>query len=160
MSWSGHWHGFGPWVGPPERYFQEGGRRPPHPIQPAPGSKEEQRYREAAAEFPTSHLPPMMPGHWLLKRNQASTDRTWADASEAVHWLTKLCLDNPPFEREDGKQTYSSLEEKQEYAFDALPRGVDVSRVHYNGARSIVSINVVCCPNLHHPEIPCPLPPG
>ncbi|REK89890.1 hypothetical protein DY245_13230 [Streptomyces inhibens] len=160
MSWSGHWHGFGPWIGAPARYAQEGGRRPPHSILPAPGAREEERYREVAAEFPTSDLPPLMTGHWLIKRNQAVPDRTWTVVAETLNWLTKHYEENPPFTREDGKQAYCTLAEKQAYAVDVLPRGVDVSWVHYTQSRNLFSAAVVCCPNHFHPDVPCPLPPS
>ncbi|MEU9557535.1 hypothetical protein [Streptomyces fumanus] len=115
-----------------------------------------QRYREVTAEFPTSNLPPMMSGHWLLKRHQASPERTWMDASAALGWATKRFLDNAPMEREDGSQAYASPATKREYAIGVLPVGVDVSWVHYNRAGSIVSLNLVCCPNRHH-DFACPL---
>jgi hypothetical protein len=53
------------------------------------------RYREAAAEFPVSALPPMMPGHWLLKRTQVSRERTWVDAAAAVDWMEQQYLEKP-----------------------------------------------------------------
>ncbi|MEU3841108.1 hypothetical protein AB0E88_13870 [Streptomyces sp. NPDC028635] len=117
-----------------------------------------QRYREVAATFPTSGLPPMMSGHWLLKRNQASLDRTWTDASPAVDWMTKHHEDNPPVETEDGQQAYGDLATKREYALAVLPGGVDVSWVYYTKSGNIVSISLVCCPNIHHPDLACPLP--
>lgn len=167
MSWSGHYHGYGPWIGTPESYHKEGNRRPPHPDPPAPLATDDKlaeralaRYREVAAEFPTSNLPPMMTGHWLLKRNQASVDRTWTDPAVALEWMTKHYLANPPFEREDGRQAYAGLGTKRDYATDVLPVGVDVTWAYYNRSGNIVSTSVVCCPNRHHPELACPLPPS
>ncbi|MDX3383603.1 hypothetical protein PV682_19350 [Streptomyces niveiscabiei] len=167
MTWSGHFHGYGPWVGTPENYHREGNRRPPHPTPPAPPAPDDKtaertlaRYREVSAEFPASNLPPMMSGHWLLKRNQTSADRTWTDPEAALEWMTKHYLDNLPLEPDDGKQMYVGLDVKREYAADVLPVGVDVSWVHYNRSGNIVSINVVCCPNRHHPDLRCPLPPS
>ncbi|WP_244189488.1 hypothetical protein [Streptomyces incarnatus] len=118
------------------------------------------RYREVAAEFPTSNLPPLMTGHWLLKRNQTSAGRTWTDPAVALKWLTKHYLENLPFEREDGRRAYAGLETKREYAIDVLPVGVDVSWVYYTRSGNIVSLSVVCCPNRHHPELGCPMPPS
>ncbi|MFI6723684.1 hypothetical protein [Streptomyces atratus] len=149
-------------------YAQEGNRRPPHPNgPPQPTSPEDkaaqkvlERYREAAAEFQTGSVPPLMTGHWLLKQNQSTADRTWTDAGIALAWLTKRYEENPPFEREDGRQAYCSLEDKLEYASDVLPRGVDVSWVHYTKSKSLLSLSVVCCPNRFHPEVPCLLPPS
>ncbi|WP_159048896.1 hypothetical protein [Streptomyces sp. NRRL B-3648] len=37
------------------------------------------------------------------------------------------------------------------------PVGVDVSWVYYNRPGNIVSLNLVCCPNRHHPDLTCPL---
>jgi hypothetical protein len=98
-----------------------------------------------------------MSGHWLMKRSQTAAERTWTDAVAAVDWLSKHFLDNPPMEREDGRQAYTDLETKREYALDVLPGGVDVSWVYYNRSGSIVSLNVVCCPNAHHRQLACPL---
>ncbi|AKJ12906.1 hypothetical protein ABB07_23585 [Streptomyces incarnatus] len=168
MTWSGHFHGYGPWIGTPESYHKEGNRRPPHPDHPAPPASPDDkqaervlaRYREVAAEFPTSNLPPLMTGHWLLKRNQTSAGRTWTDPAVALKWLTKHYLENLPFEREDGRRAYAGLETKREYAIDVLPVGVDVSWVYYTRSGNIVSLSVVCCPNRHHPELGCPMPPS
>lgn len=167
MSWSGHWHGFGPWIGPSAVYGKEGGRRPPHPNGPPSvldsEDKRQQavldRYREAAAEFQTGNVPPTMTGYWLMKKHQVSADRTWADPAIALAWLTKQYEANTPFERADGLQTYSGLDTKLEYATDVLPRGVDVSWVYYTPSKSLISFSVVCCPNRFHPQIPCPLQP-
>ncbi|MEU2062328.1 hypothetical protein [Streptomyces sp. NPDC013455] len=165
MSWTGHFHGYGPWIGSPDSYHREGDRRPPHPDPPAPPASDEdkaairilQRYREVMAEFPTSNLPPMMSGHWLMKRNQAAHERTWTDATAALDWMVKHFLDNPPMQREDGRQAYASLDTRREYVLDVLPVGVDVSWVYYNRPGNIVSLNLVCCPNRHHPDLTCPL---
>ncbi|KUO12464.1 hypothetical protein [Streptomyces sp. DSM 15324] len=165
MSWSGHFHGFGPWIGSPESYHREGDRRPPHPNPPpAPASDDDKkakealaRYREVAAEFPVSSLPPMMSGHWLMKRNQASPERTWTDAATAVDWLTKHFLDNPPTGQGEEGRPDAGLDGRRAYALDVLPGGVDVSWAYYNRSGNIVSLNVVCCPNVHHPALTCPL---
>jgi hypothetical protein len=118
-----------------------------------------QRYREVVAEFPTSSLPPMSSGHWLLKRNQVAPERTWADAATAVDWLSKHLLDNPPMERDVGT-AYADLDTKRAYALEVLSGGADVSWVYYNRSGNIVSFSVVCCPNRHHPELACPLTGG
>ncbi|MER7174180.1 hypothetical protein [Streptomyces mesophilus] len=116
------------------------------------------RFREAAAEFQTGNMPPTMTGYWLMKKNQVSADRTWADMGIALAWLTKEYEANPPFERTDGLEAYSSLDTKLDYATDVLPRGVDVSWVYYTPSKNLISFSVVCCPNRFHPEIACPLP--
>ncbi|MFD3325762.1 hypothetical protein [Streptomyces sp. NPDC058701] len=101
-----------------------------------------------------------MTGHWLLKRSQVSPERTWTDVGVALAWLTKLYQENPPFEREGGRRAYCSLEDKLEYASDVLPRGVDVTWVHYTPSKNLFALSVVCCPNRFHPDVPCPLPPA
>lgn len=161
QTWTGHWHGFGPWPGSPEIYFTEGNRRPAHPQQPGPGANFDiGRYHQAAGEFTSSGVPPLMTGHWLLKRGQASHARTWTDVADAVEWLREEYTSTPPFERADGLQAYVGLDAKLAYASDALPRGVDVSWVHYTQSRNLFSASVVCCPNLFHPTAPCPLSPS
>ncbi|MFG2717398.1 hypothetical protein ACGFW5_03685 [Streptomyces sp. NPDC048416] len=168
MSCSGHWHGYGPWIGPSAVYGKEGGRRPPHPNGPlslldAEDKKQQavlDRYKEAAAEFASGNVPPTMTGWWLMKKNQVSADRTWADVGIALAWLTKQYEENPPFVRADGKQAYCGLDLKLEYAIDVLPHGVDVSWVYYLPCERLISFSIVCCPNRFHPEIPCPLPPA
>ncbi|GGZ25901.1 hypothetical protein GCM10010387_19360 [Streptomyces inusitatus] len=161
MSWYGHWHGYG-WTGTPVSYAREGNRRPPYPVPPPPEAKEEDkaRYRDAANEFLTSNLPPLMTGHWLLKRNQSAEEFTWTNPESALAWLIKRHQESSPFEHADGKAAYCALEQKLEHAADALPRGVDVSWVHYTRSQTMVSLSVVCCPNRFHPDIPCPFPPS
>lgn len=166
QNWEGHWHGYGPWIGSPDLYHQEGNRRPPHPDPPPPASDGDkqavrllQRYREGAAEFYGSGLPPIMTGHWLIKRGQTAANRTWTDVTDAVEWLKQQYTDNPPFERTDGLQAYISLDDRIAYAYDLLPRGVDTTWCHYTQSKSLLSMSVVCCPNLFHPDVACPLPP-
>ncbi len=168
MSWTGHWHGYGPWVGSAKVYAMEGSRRPPHPNGPPtttdPQDKAQQRvldrYREAAAEFQSGNVPPTMTGYWLMKKSHAAHERTWSDVEGSLAWLTKAYASNTPMERADGLTAYSGLNTKIEYASDVLPRGVDVSWVYYTPSDNLVSYSVVCCPNRFHPEIPCPLSPS
>lgn len=171
MSWPGgtpgHWHGYGPWIGPPKVYAQEGNRRPAHPngapVPSGPDDKQTQRvldrYREAAADFQNGTVPPLMTGHWLMKRSHAAIDRTWTDVSDAVVWLNKNYSENPPFERDDGKRAYSDLDGKIAYSREALRLGTDVSWVYYLQSQNLLSMQVVCCPNHFHPDLACPLPP-
>ncbi|MFI5687934.1 hypothetical protein [Streptomyces sp. NPDC051636] len=161
QTWAGHWHGFGPWIGAPDVYAAEGNRRPVHALQPGPGANfDTARHHQAGAEFASSNLPPLMTGHWLMKKNQTTRVSTWTDAAEAVDWLKEHYTANQPFERSDGLQAYVELDAKLAYALDVLPRGVDVSWVHHTQSRSLFSASIVCCPNLFHPTIPCPLPPS
>lgn len=167
-SWTGHWHGFGPWVGAGNAYAREGGRRPAHPLGPPqitnPNDSAQvqalSRYREAASDFQTGSRPPLMTGHWLVKEGQASADRTWTSSEAALAWLTGLYETNPPFQRSDGRQAYIGLDEKVEYAATVLPLGTDVSWVYYLPSQNLISYSVVCCPNFFHPEESCPSPPA
>ncbi|MFI0966995.1 hypothetical protein ACH4S8_37275 [Streptomyces sp. NPDC021080] len=167
QNWAGHWHGFGPWIGSPAVYHAEGNRRPAHPVPPAPpagkddkaGIRLQERYREAAVEFSTGDVPPIVTGHWLVRMGRAAAERTWTDLTDAVEWLKAQYTDNPPFERADGLQAYLSLDDRIAYAYDGLPRGVDTTWCYYTPAKSLLSMSVVCCPNLFLPKVACPLPP-
>ncbi|WP_307783242.1 hypothetical protein [Streptomyces sp. MBT53] len=117
------------------------------------------RYREAAAEFQNGSVPPLMTGHWLMKRSHAAAERTWTNAADAVTWLSKHYSENPPFEREDGRAAYIGLDGKIAYAHEVLPLGVDVSWVYYTQSKSMVAMQVISCPNHFHPDLACPLPP-
>ncbi|GAA3626158.1 hypothetical protein ACG5V6_18070 [Streptomyces chitinivorans] len=148
MVWTGHWHGFGPWVGSGTEYAGEGPRRPGS----TPGDPRTQAFLASA-------VPPTMTGHWLLRRAQAARGRTWTEVEAAVAWLEKNHADNPPKARDDGGRSYVGVETKAGYARDALPRGVDVTWGYWTASGSMASFSVVCCPNRHHPHTPCPLPP-
>ncbi|MEU1624292.1 hypothetical protein ABZ746_02905 [Streptomyces sp. NPDC020096] len=147
MGWDGHWHGYG-WIGSGEEYRKENLRRPGR----EPGDPN-------TLTFLSSPLPPIMTGHWLLKKRCAAADRTWTEAKQAVAWLRKCYEANPPFVCADGGWAYVDLEVKIEYALDMLPRGVDATWVHWVQSQALFSHSIVCCPSHHHPEIPCPLPP-
>lgn len=141
-GWGGHWHGYA-WTGTASAYFAEGARRPGHPA------------------FAGSPVPPLMTGHWLMRREQAAPERTWTVAGQALAWLSARYGERPPYQRA-GKATYEPLEVKEEYAADALPRGVDVTWAYWvspaNG--TLASFSVVACPNRFHPDLVCPCPPN
>lgn len=144
QNWAGHWHGFGPWIGSGDTYRQEGRRRPgEHPGDPQ------------TRTFLEEKLPPMMTGHWLMRRRQVAA--TWTDVEEAVAWLKAQYATYSPLVREDGKAAYCSLEWKVECALDALPRGVDVTWGYWTQSRMLASYSVVACPNLFQQGIPCPV---
>jgi hypothetical protein len=148
-NWSGHWHGYGPWTGGRDTYGQEHLRRPGR----EPGDPQTQA-------FLSSTLPPMMTGHWLMRRAQTAPERTWNDVADALGWLGKTHADAPPTTRPDGSPAYLTLEGKLAYARKVLPHGVDVAWVYYLASRNLISYSVVCCPNRLHPALPCPLPPA
>ncbi|GAB2327890.1 hypothetical protein [Streptomyces variabilis] len=140
-TWTGHWHGFGPWVGGGQEYAREGQRRP--------GAV-------AGEAFLLDRRPPMMTGWWLMRRAQVAA--TWeGDPAPAVAWLEETYAAHPPGERADGGQAYASLEWRRAYALDRLPRGRDITWCYWLPSRSLASFSVVACPNHFHPELPCPL---
>lgn len=153
MGWqagkSGHWHGYGPWVGSGPEYAREGLRRPGTEF-----------HSQQTRVFLDSKLPPLMTGHSLMRVNQTARERTWTDVKDVVAWLSACYAENPPFRLENGGSSYGPLERKVSYVIDALPRGVDVVWAYWTKGGSLASYSVVCCPNHFLPEIPCPLPPG
>ncbi|WP_255308148.1 hypothetical protein [Streptomyces marincola] len=148
-SWSGHWHGYGPWHGSRDAYGQEPLRRP--------GRGADDPRTQA---FLASTLPPLMTGHWLLRRAQTARERTWDAVAGALGWLAETHAGAPPATRPDGGPSCLPLRARLAHARDVLPRGVDVAWVYYLASRNLVSYAVVCCPNRFHPALPCPLPPG
>ncbi|GAB2901343.1 hypothetical protein [Streptomyces mayteni] len=145
--WLGHWHGYGPWLGSGREYGDERLRRP------GPSADDEQ-----TRQFLDATVPPMMTGHWLLRRRQTAAHRTWPTASGAVEWLSGRYGVNPPAVREDGHPTCFGLAVKAAHAIDALTRGNDVAWVYWTTTGSLTASSVVSCPNRHHPRIACPLP--
>lgn len=66
MTWSGHWHGYGPWTGSRDAYGQEALRRPGVELN-----------SEQTRAFVAATLPPLMTGRWLMRQNQTAADRIW-----------------------------------------------------------------------------------
>ncbi|MEU3862322.1 hypothetical protein AB0F03_34135 [Streptomyces sp. NPDC028722] len=96
----------------------------------------------------------MMTGHWLMRPRQVAA--TWSRSEDALAWLQARYAEAPPLVRDDGKDA-CSLEWKAMCALDALPRGGDVTWGYWTQSRMLVSYSVVCCPNLFHQELPCPI---
>ncbi|SCL22083.1 hypothetical protein [Micromonospora inyonensis] len=142
MTWHGHWHGFGVWTGSREEYAKENLRRPGRDL----GD-------EQTRAFLTNTMTPVQTGHALLRRGQASAERTWTDVEGPLAWIRKTWSANPP-----GGDVLP-LEKHIEYDRGYLSRGSDCSMGYYNAGLTFVSYSVVCCPNLFFPDIPCPLPP-
>ncbi|GGL88506.1 hypothetical protein [Micromonospora yangpuensis] len=142
MTWNGHWHGFGPWVGPSSEYAREDRRRPGRD----PND-------DQTRMFLTNTMTPVQTGHALLRRSQASADRTWTDVEDALLWIGSVWNANPP-----GGDV---LPLNQHLAYDRghLSRGSDCALGYYNSAFHFVSYSVICCPNHFFPHLPCPLPP-
>ncbi|MFI7125172.1 hypothetical protein ACIBQ1_05720 [Nonomuraea sp. NPDC050153] len=128
-----HWHAYR-WTGNGADRNNEAERRPSSP------------------DFPASLLPPMRIGDWLAKP-ASRVAATFDDVRQAREWLAAeyrkvrdvlLLPEGIP------------LEDRLEYALDALPRGVDVQWGEWLQGARFASIGVVCCPNRHLPH-PCPI---
>src|ERR1700722_3178766 len=148
MTWKGHWHGYGPWIGD-RTELKDPQRRPG----PDPGDQQ-------TRDFLVSTQQPERTGHWLLRRSQAAADRTWTRVEDAMKWLTGIYADRPPFERSDGLTAYLSLDARSKLTQESLALGSDTVWAYYARNGSYISYEVVCCPSSYfHPEISCPLPP-
>ncbi|MFI6734763.1 hypothetical protein ACIBI9_17695 [Nonomuraea sp. NPDC050451] len=94
----------------------------------------------------------MRTGDWLAKP-ASRLAATFDDVQQAREWLAA----------EYGKVRDAlllperiPLEDRLEYALDALPRGVDVQWGEWLQGGRFASIGVICCPNRHVPH-PCPI---
>jgi hypothetical protein len=142
-----HHHGY-VWSGPKERFDQEALRRPPHPEPPPAGSRPEliQRYREVAAEFPTSDLPPLQTAYWLIKP-RSLVRGTWEEAAEYA----------PRF-ASNSDRAPARLAWLVNAAAEQLHSGTDVSYGFYLERPSYLSLAVVTCsPNRANAELACPV---
>ncbi|MFD3521383.1 hypothetical protein [Streptomyces sp. NPDC058653] len=156
-----HHHGY-LWTGPKERFDQEALRRPPHAEPPPAGSKEEliQRYRDVAAEFPTSDLPPLETAFWLIKPHSLVCG-TWEEAKEAASWLGEQLAEYAPRLASDSDRDTARLARLVNAAAEQLRSGTDVSYGFYLERPSYLSLAVVTCsPNRANAELACPVPPG
>ncbi|PZG23590.1 hypothetical protein C1I95_02945 [Micromonospora craterilacus] len=144
-DWRGHWHGFGPWTGSRDEFAKEGQRRPGR------DPRDEQ-----TRTFLANTMTPVETGHWLLRRDQATAERTWTDVADAATWMRRVHQANPA-DRSGG--VLLTVDELVEQKAANLARGGDVVWGYYTPAFSYVSAAVVCCPSRFFPDIPCPLPP-
>ncbi|MFI2431374.1 hypothetical protein [Streptomyces sp. NPDC018693] len=152
-----HHHGY-VWTGPKPRFDEEALRRPPHSEPPSPGSKPEliQRYREVAAEFPVSDLPPLETAYWLLKP-RTLVRGTWDQPQPATAWLTDLLTDYAPRFASDAQRAPAHLSRLVTSAAERLGGGGDVSYGFYLERPSYLSVSLVTCsPNRMKPELVCP----
>ena len=147
------------WTGPKPRFDQEALRRPPHPEPPPPGSRPEliQRYREVAAEFPTTELPPLETAYWLIKP-RALVRGTWPAPADAAAWLAdQLAAHAARFENEAHRDT-GHLTRLVTSAAERLTSGGDSSYGFYLERPTYLSLALVTCsPNRARPNLPCPL---
>ncbi|MFE4665334.1 hypothetical protein ACFRI7_14255 [Streptomyces sp. NPDC056716] len=141
------------WTGPKPRFDQEALRRPPHHDPPPAGARPEliQRYREVAAEFPASDLPPLETAYWLVKA-RSLVRGTWHDPRPAAAWLgERLVTYTPRFASpcDPGALVAS--------AHHRLAAGDDVSLGFYLERPAYLCLALVTCtPNRQYPALPCP----
>ncbi|MFJ4548618.1 hypothetical protein ACIP4X_05220 [Streptomyces sp. NPDC088817] len=153
-----HHHGY-LWTGPKARFDQEALRRPPHPEPPAPGSRPEliQRYREVAAEFPASDLPPLETAYWLLKP-RSLVRGTWPDPGEAAAWLGDRLTEYTHRFASEAQRDAGRLASLAASAAERLGSGGDLSLGFYLERPAYLSLSLVTCsPNRADLDLPCPL---
>ncbi|WP_406724944.1 hypothetical protein WJ438_10165 [Streptomyces sp. GD-15H] len=153
-----HHHGY-LWTGPKARFDDEALRRPPHPDPPPAGSRPEliQRYRQVAAEFSTSNLPPLETAYWLVKP-RSSVRGTWDEAEEAAAWLGKRLAEYAPRFAPERDRNTLRLAPLVSAAAGRLHSGADVAYGYYLERPSYLSLAVVTCsPNRAIPELACPV---
>jgi hypothetical protein len=153
-----HHHGY-LWTGPKARFDQEALRRPPHPEPPPPGSKPEliQRYREVAAEFPTSDLPPLETAYWLVKP-RSLVRGSWPQEKAAAAWLHDRLAEYGPRFASPAQREVGHLTSLVASAAERLAAGGDVSLGFYLERPSYLSLAVVRCDPGHGLRgLPCPL---
>ncbi|MFE0255375.1 hypothetical protein [Streptomyces sp. NPDC059010] len=158
-----HHHGY-VWTGPKERFDNEALRRPPHPRPPPPPSPNDptgerllQRYREVAAEFPTSELPPLETAYWLIKP-RSLVRGTWDEAKEAAAWLGERLAEYAHRFSDRHHRDTGRLSRLVDSAAARLTTGADVSYGFYLERPAYLSLAVVTCsPNRSTPTLPCPL---
>ncbi|MDO0913974.1 hypothetical protein QQM39_25025 [Streptomyces sp. DT2A-34] len=153
-----HHHGY-LWTGPKARFDQEALRRPPHPEPPPADSRPElvQRYREVAAAFPTSDLPPLETAYWLVKP-RSLVRGTWPDPWAAAAWLSDRLTEYAPRFASPAQREVRHLTGLVTSAGERLASGSDVSLGFYLEHPSYLSLAVVMCDPSHElRSLPCPL---
>ncbi|MEV6591544.1 hypothetical protein [Streptomyces acidicola] len=153
-----HHHGY-LWAGPKGRFDNEALRRPPRPEPPPAGSKPEllQRYRDVAAEFPTSDLPPLETAYWLIKPPSLIRG-TWDEATEAAAWLGERLTEHAPRFASEKDRSTTRLATLINSVARRLGSGSDVSLGFYLERPAYLSLALVACsPNRARPELPCPV---
>lgn len=117
-----------------------------------------QRYREVAAEFPVTDLPPLETAYWLVKP-RSLIHGTWVEAKEAAVWLGDRLAEHAPrfaFARDRNADNLARLVNS---AAERLDWSADVSLGFYLERPSYLSLAVVTCsPNRSRPELVCPVP--
>lgn len=152
-----HHHGY-LWFGPKQRFDDEALRRPPHPEPPPAGGRPEliERYREVAAEFRTTELPPLETAYWLVKP-RSLVRGTWKGAKEAAAWLREQLAGYDHRFVSSRLRDTTALALLVDSAVERLDSGGDVSLGFYLESPLFVSLAVVTCsPNRSKPELACP----
>ncbi|MCL8014561.1 hypothetical protein [Streptomyces sp. AS02] len=152
------------WTGPKDRFDNEALRRPPHPQPPPPpapndptGERLLQRYREVAAEFPTSDLPPLETAYWLIKP-RSLVRGTWDEAKEAAAWLGERLAEHAYRFADGHDRDTGHLSRLVDSAAVRLATGADVSYGFYLERPAYLSMAVVTCSsNRSMPSLSCPL---
>ncbi|MEU9565873.1 hypothetical protein AB0D16_28310 [Streptomyces sp. NPDC048161] len=153
-----HHHGY-LWAGSKQRFDAEALRRPPPPDPPPAHSRPEliQRYREVAAEFPASDLPPLETAYWLIKP-RSLVRGTWDDAKEAASWLGERLAEYAPRFASDRDRDPTRLARLVNDAAEHLRSGADVSYGFYLERPTYLSLAVVACSsNRANAELACPV---
>ncbi|MFD7711784.1 hypothetical protein [Streptomyces sp. NPDC059786] len=155
-----HYHAY-LWTGPKGRFDQEALRRPPHPRPPPPDARPElvQRYREVAAAFPTSELPPLETAYWLVKP-RVLVRGTWeaGEVEAATGWLGARLAEFAPRFAAEAQRADGHRQGLVRSAGERIGGGGDVSLGFYLERPSYLSLALVTCsPNRAAPELPCPL---
>ncbi|MFI8201407.1 hypothetical protein [Streptomyces sp. NPDC085937] len=146
------------WTGPKTRFDDEALRRPPHPDPPPAGSRPEliERYRQVAAEFRTSDLPPLETAYWLVKP-RSLVRGTWEEAKEAAAWLGERLAEYAPRFAAEHDRDPVRLARLVDSAAERLHAGGDVSCGRYLERPSYLALAVVTCsPNRAVPGLICP----
>ncbi|MFC8422095.1 hypothetical protein ACFUN7_14630 [Streptomyces sp. NPDC057236] len=145
------------WTGPKAGFDDEALRRPPHAEPPPAGSRPEviDRYRQVAAEFRTSDLPPLETAYWLVKP-RSLVRGTWDETKEAAAWLGERLAEYMPRSAAEADRDTARLARPVDAA-ERLRAGADVSYGHYLERPSYLTLAAVTCsPNRTLPELPCP----
>ncbi|MEU1814003.1 hypothetical protein ABZ543_02275 [Streptomyces roseifaciens] len=153
-----HVHGY-LWTGEKTTFDKESVRRPTPSSAPTATSPDEvqQRYREAAAEWKTTGVPPIETAYWLLKPARLIRG-TWAEPKEAADWLGQQLAEHAPrFASEHDRDT-TRMVVLVASAAERLTQGGDVSLGFYLRGALFLSVALVrCAPNRTEPELRCPL---
>ena len=145
-----HYHGFMPWTGTAAelKSGEGGGQRRPGPDD------------SPTSTFLGSSMPPMQLGHYLLRRNAVSRDRTWTTVDPALNWMADIYRRNPPVNLPAEKYVPLPLEAYLMHSRPWLLAGTDALWEYYLPGFSKIAYAVICCPHAFHGTIACPLPPA